>query len=705
MTAGDKLGTLLNQRYKIVRVLGSGGFGQTYVAEDTRQKPRPKCVVKQFKPAIHDAKVLEVARRLFFSEVETLRRLGSHDQIPALIDDFEEDQEFYLVQEYIEGRPLSDELTLVKRLSEENVLGLLRDILTVLGFVHGNQVIHRDIKPSNLIRRQQDNTFVLIDFGAVKEIQTQITAIAGHTNLTVGIGTQGYGASEQLAGKPRYNSDLYALGMTAIHALTGTHPSQLPTHPDTGEVIWRDRVQVSPHLAAILDRMVRYHFGSRFQSATEVLQALDSPADKVITELTELPPTLLHQPPEQVVTDVQPVPEIWWQALGRAMLFVGGTSGAIAALVLGVRHLGWLVPQELAVYDRMVQIAPDPGVDSRLLVVGVTEADIQAQQRFPLSDQTIAQAIAALKPHQPRAIGIDFLRDIPQPPGRADLLTAIKDPQVIVIKNLGSSEIPATPPPAGVAAEQVGFNDLPLDEDGVVRRNLLFADRGGEVFYSFGLRLALAYLRPLGLELTPANPQAHGEQFRLGKSLFSPLDSNAGGYQGIDAGGYQILLKYRSRRGARQISLEDLLQGRLKPEWVRDKVVLLGTTAPSAKDVFFTPYSPTDRENPRTPGVLLHAQMVSQFLSAAMEGSFPVWFWSEWGEGLWIGGWAILSGSLAWILQGRRWRLVLTEAGLLLLLIGSGFGLFLLQAWVPIAAPAWAIVGTAGVIAFYHPRK
>ncbi len=271
------LETLLNGRYRLIQILGSGGFGQTYIAEDTQQIGSPKCVVKQFKPARQDKDFLHIARRLFSSEVETLRKLGSHDQIPSLLNNFEEGQEFYLVQEYVEGQPLSDELDFVNRLPEDEVIALLRDVLHVLEFVHENQVIHRDIKPGNLIRRQRDGKFVLIDFGAVKEIQTQIMGEPGQTNLTVGIGTQGYGPSEQLMGKPRYNSDLYALGMTAIEALTGLPPYRLQTHPKTDEVLWQQRTEVSPKLKTILSQMTRYHFSDRYQSAQDVLEALEKP--------------------------------------------------------------------------------------------------------------------------------------------------------------------------------------------------------------------------------------------------------------------------------------------------------------------------------------------------------------------------------------------------------------------------------------------
>lgn len=266
---------LLGGRYKVIYVLGSGGFGQTYVAEDIQRPGNPKCVVKHFKPANQDPDFLEVGRRLFLTEAATLEKLGRHDQIPRLLAYFEEEQEFYLVQELIEGHSLSAELLPGKQLSESYAIELLEEVLNILQYVHAQGVIHRDIKPNNLIRRHSDRKLVLIDFGAVKAIETQIAAEPkDRIDITVGIGTQGYMPNEQLAGKPRFNSDIYALGMIGIKALTGIKPSELPQTAKSQEISWRDLAQTSDELAAILNKMVRYHFSDRYQSATEVLEAI-----------------------------------------------------------------------------------------------------------------------------------------------------------------------------------------------------------------------------------------------------------------------------------------------------------------------------------------------------------------------------------------------------------------------------------------------
>lgn len=275
--------SLQGDRYKLISPLAEGGFGQIYVAEDTHRPGNPKCIVKHLRPTSQDLTFLQVARRLFNSEAKTLEKLGRHEQIPQLLAYFEENQEFYLVQEYIEGHSLSEELAHGQKLSEVEAIALLQDVLSILEFVHQQGVIHRDIKPSNLIRRQADGKLVLIDFGAVKEIHTQLAIGDRQTSLTVAIGTQGYMPNEQSAGKPRFNSDIYALGIIAIQALTGLKSSQLGEDPNTFEIIWRNQAQVSAQLAKIIDLMVRYDFRQRYQSATEVLQALQKLTDAAIS--------------------------------------------------------------------------------------------------------------------------------------------------------------------------------------------------------------------------------------------------------------------------------------------------------------------------------------------------------------------------------------------------------------------------------------
>ncbi len=288
-------GTLLRNRYQIIKLLGSGGFGDTYLAKDKDLPGHFFCVVKHLKPKAPHPAVLPIARRLFESEAEVLYKLGKKsERIPTLSAHFEEKSEFYFVQDFIDGEDLTKELIPGRRFSEQQVRELLQDILEVLEIVHQNNVIHRDIKPANLMRRK-DGKIVLIDFGAVKQIGTLIVNSQGETTVSVVVGTPGYMPSKQANGRPKLCSDIYAVGMIGIQSLTGISPDQLPENPNTGEVIWRDKAQVSSEFADILDKMVRDHFSQRYQNATEALQALNSLGVKI-------PPTVPVIPQQNTLT-------------------------------------------------------------------------------------------------------------------------------------------------------------------------------------------------------------------------------------------------------------------------------------------------------------------------------------------------------------------------------------------------------------------
>ncbi|MCL2932541.1 MAG: RDD family protein [Trichodesmium sp. MAG_R03] len=267
-------------RYKIERTLTAGNFGQTYIAIDQHsQFPSQEVVIKKLKPQQNDPYTLQNAKRLFKQEVEVLKKLGSHKQIPTYIDDFLENQDFYLVQEYIKGKDLTEELKLGNKLGESEVIQLLFDILEVLDFVHINGVIHRDIKPSNLMRRTQDNQIVLIDFGAVKEVGTVLVNQQGEKTITVIIGTPGYMAGEQGQGNPECASDVYAVGKIAIQALSGISanlipPNSLLRNQNNDELLWRKGVSVRHELGNIIDKMVEQNFLLRYQNAGEALQAI-----------------------------------------------------------------------------------------------------------------------------------------------------------------------------------------------------------------------------------------------------------------------------------------------------------------------------------------------------------------------------------------------------------------------------------------------
>ncbi len=267
------IGHLLAGHYRVLQVLGAGGFGETYITEDLHLPGNPKCVLKHLKPASTDRSLLELARKLFEKEAIVLQQLGNHDRIPRLLAYFEEQQEFYLVQEYIPGHPLSAELTNGQRWREQQVVELLQELLEILIFIHAQGVIHRDIKPDNIMRRDRDRHLILIDFGAIKQVRNQ-QMLHGQQTMTVAIGTPGYMPIEQARGTPRASSDLYALGAIGIQALTGVNPYDLTEDDRTGELKWEHLTAANPQLIAILQRMTRYHFKDRYLTAEEALRAV-----------------------------------------------------------------------------------------------------------------------------------------------------------------------------------------------------------------------------------------------------------------------------------------------------------------------------------------------------------------------------------------------------------------------------------------------
>ena len=269
--------TLLNNRYRIIKTLGRGGFGETYLTEDTHMPSRRKCVLKQLKPIVKQPQTPLWMKERFQREAAILEELGDgSNQIPRLYAYFSEDDKFYLVQEWIEGLTLDCYWEREGNLHRDEVRQILVQLLPVLEYVHSRRIIHRDIKPENIILRQGDNLPFLIDFGAVKEaIATEVMRESDST-YSASIGTPGYMSSEQAAGRPIYSSDLYSLGLTAIFLLTGKSPHELETNPYNGEIIWREHAfNLDSELAQIIDRAIRFHPRDRFATARVMLDALE----------------------------------------------------------------------------------------------------------------------------------------------------------------------------------------------------------------------------------------------------------------------------------------------------------------------------------------------------------------------------------------------------------------------------------------------
>ncbi|MEG4295522.1 bifunctional serine/threonine-protein kinase/ABC transporter substrate-binding protein [Microcoleus sp. Pol11C1] len=276
-------GDILRDRYQIIGQLGEGGFARTYTANDALGSPEnPLCVVKEIgPPPSKDPDVLHRAQVQFETEAESLISLEQCSRIPRLIEHFQEQGRFYLIQEYIAGNPLNNEIGSGRQFRESEVIDLLQDILEVLDCVHKKHIIHRDIKPSNLIRCNRSGKIAVIDFGAVKGI-SNLAIQGGQITQTRVIGTEGYMPAEQWKNQPRFNSDIYAVGIIGIQAIAGLDIPDFFNHKKTGELVWhysthdRPMVQISDKLEKVLNKMVRYHFNDRYQSAAEVLKDLRS---------------------------------------------------------------------------------------------------------------------------------------------------------------------------------------------------------------------------------------------------------------------------------------------------------------------------------------------------------------------------------------------------------------------------------------------
>jgi len=322
------LGKLLDRRYRIVKELAEGGFSQTYLAEDTRLPKNPQCVVKHLNPTIDDPVFTQKALELFKAEAETLQELGKHDLIPQLYAYFQENKEFYLVQEFIAGHPLSKEMSPGSQMAEARVAQIIKEVLEILKFVHQYNVIHRDIKPSNLIRRHSDGKLVLIDFGTVKQVQLEVASAHHKARVTLPIGTPGYMSYEQERGQSVACSDIYSLGMVALQALTGKHPSQFTRDRDN-EVNWRSHAKVSREFAIVLDRMTRCNPCDRYQTVDEVLK-----------DMAKLPKLSTDSPR---ITDDREIKSQPWLLRSAIALLLLITGGVILFNLLSTQQNPWSI--------------------------------------------------------------------------------------------------------------------------------------------------------------------------------------------------------------------------------------------------------------------------------------------------------------------------------------------------------------------------
>ena len=377
------------------------------------------------------------------------------------------------------------------------------------------------------------------------------------------------------------------------------------------------------------------------------------------------------------------------------------TGGLVFAVLFGLRSLGALEGLELPVYDWHLRLhAGSPSKRPPVVLVTITDRDIAELGTWPVPDEVLAKALETLSRAGARAIGLDIYRDVPVPPGR-DTLNAVlsKNPQIVGAMLLPRGDNPGVRPPAVLAGERAGFTDVVVDDDGRVRRGLLMVDDGKNVFYSMPLRLALVYLQAerVGLQGDPQNP----EYVRLGRATLRPFEPNDGAYVRADAGGYQFLLDYRDGADAfPSIGFSQLLAGEFDRRLVKDRVVLVGVTAESVKDQFYTPFSGTFRAKEVMYGAELHGHMVSQLVRAALMGERPVGVLSDAIEALWILLWCLLGAAVAFF-SPSAWRFEAAVAGGLVMLAVAAHAAFVFGWWIPLVPPALGWVGAASAASAY----
>jgi len=312
--------------------------------------------------------------------------------------------------------------------------------------------------------------------------------------------------------------------------------------------------------------------------------------------------------------------------VGRRLATIVVVSLGIFAATLGMREQRWLQGPELRIRDWYVRHAPArESAKPTVVVVEITEDDIREQRHYPFNDRVLAEVLSALVRADARVIGLDIYRDLPVPPGEAQLDALLRrEPRILAVRNFVDSDSGGIPGPSALhGTGRLGFNDLPLDLDGVVRRGLLFLDNGsGEIDYAFALRVAIAALKPDGVRA--ASDPDRPEWLRLGPTTIRPFAGNDGGYTGEDDSGYQFLLDFAESSGGFDIiPFGSLLRGEIAPERLRDRIVLVGVNARSAPDLLLVPLR--DRAaNDTLPGVELHAHLIAQLMRYGRGESEPI---------------------------------------------------------------------------------
>jgi adenylate cyclase len=384
-------------------------------------------------------------------------------------------------------------------------------------------------------------------------------------------------------------------------------------------------------------------------------------------------------------------------------------GGLIAVCVIGAlllaRATGGLQFLDLATWDLFISLRSGHATPSgRIVLVAVTEDDIERLGTWPLTDATLNRAVQAIDTAGARVIGVDIYRDTPVPPGSEQLAGIFsRNDRIYGVKKFASARTPGVRPhPALAAAGRVGFSDMVVDASGIVRRGLLFLDDRNTVSYSLALQLALAYLADEGIRPQPGSPDP--THIRLGDVTLAPLESNDGPYHGADTAGYQFLLDYSDgKRGFPAVTFGDLLAGRFPDGFFRDKVAILGVSAQSVKDSFFTPFNSGIGLREGLPGIQVHAMITSQLLHAALDGRRPPRTVAEPWELLWSLCWIVLgvAAGLALVSFYRLFAVMLAGSGVI---VATGYAAFAAGWWFSVMPPLLGWLSSAGLMTAYLSR-
>ncbi|HLP88489.1 MAG TPA: CHASE2 domain-containing protein [Nostocaceae cyanobacterium] len=413
--------------------------------------------------------------------------------------------------------------------------------------------------------------------------------------------------------------------------------------------------------------------------------------------------------------------------LCQTLLDFGGkvviTSLVISGAIIGLRQAGALEGLELGAYDQLMRSRPDEKPDERFLIVGITEEDIQKRKEYPIHDGTFADLLTKLEEQQPRAIGLDSLRDFPQgpPQGRIKLERVIsQSDRIIGICKNSSSYSPGVRPVPGISDQRVAIANLSIDVGGISRRSVLssvpqkYQDENQppeqhkcnnthpeNQVLSLSLQVALLYLQqeqpPIALEKTEDG------HLKLGKTILQRLNPTSGEYQTkTDTSDDQILLNYRSGNNVfKTVTVSDVLENKIPPEDIKGKVILIGHTSPQAKDDFYTPYSASAKDNQKMPGVVIHAHSASQIISAVLDQRPLFWFWADWQEQLWIFSWALTGAALAWGIR-NPWLFLVGFSSGLIILMGSSYWIFIQAGWIPLVTPLLGFMLSITIASFMN---